>query len=240
MNKSSDQLRNQLREDAAAGDSNRSHIAEPPDDHAVTGVTAASNKPRKRPLRNALLVGVIVLAVVSMFRDRERSVLNPFNWFSGNPITSLTGPSEELLNAMQASLIDMGYGEIAHDELRALRRDGLTATYVENVRGLGYTELSIPDAVRLVQADASSAFIAMMQELGYTLSVDDMVNLRRAEVTAHYTSNIHDLGYREVTIDQLIRMRRIGVTPALVQRLQAERGADIPLEDIIRYRISNQ
>jgi hypothetical protein len=59
-------------------------------------------------------------------------------------------------------------------------------------------------------------------------------------MTAHYTRNIHDLGYRDVTVDQLIRMQRIGVTPALVRRLQQERGADVPMEDIIRYRISNQ
>ena len=49
-----------------------------------------------------------------------------------------------------------------------------------------------------------------------------------------------DLGYSDVTTEQLIRMQRIGVTPELIQSLQEEQGEDIPLEDIIRYRISNQ
>jgi hypothetical protein len=77
-------------------------------------------------------------------------------------------------------------------------------------------------------------------ELGYEPTVEDLVNLRLAGVTAFYTSNVHDLGYRDVTMEQLIRMQQIGLTTSLIESQQAENGEDIPLEDIIRYRISNQ
>jgi hypothetical protein len=35
-------------------------------------------------------------------------------------------------------------------------------------------------------------------------------------------------------------MQQIGLTTSLIESQQAENGEDIPLEDIIRYRISNQ
>lgn len=82
--------------------------------------------------------------------------------------------------------------------------------------------------------------MAMMIELGYNLSIDDFVRLRNAGVTAHYASNVHDLGYTDVTVDQLVRMQRIGVSTSLIERLQQEPEKDVSLEEVIRYRISNQ
>jgi hypothetical protein len=195
--------------------------------------------PQKRPFRNFVAVFVIAFFGVALFRSGEGVTLNPFNWFSDSTVFS-NQPSEDLLNRMGARMVEMGYAGLDHDALRALRAEGLTATYVSNVRALGFNNLTLDQAVSLVKADASSTFIAMMIELGYPLTVEDIVNLRSAGVTAHFTSNIHDLGYRDVTIEQLIRMRRIGVTPALIRRLQEERGTDVPMEEIIRYRISNQ
>ncbi|PKD42577.1 hypothetical protein [Rhodohalobacter barkolensis] len=191
-------------------------------------------KPRKN------YFGIIVLIVVGFF------LLRGVSGISFNPISSIfqtvttSQPSEDLLNRMNNRMVEMGYAGLNHDDLRDLRSKGVTATYISNVRALGFTDLTLDEAVSLAQADASSAFIAMMIELGYEPTVEDLVNLRSAGVTAFYTSNIHDLGYRDVTMEQLIRMQRIGVTTALIERLQEENGEDIPLEDIIRYRISNQ
>lgn len=170
-----------------------------------------------------------------------------FNVLTVNPLTvvkegmeNINQPSEDLLNRMGARMVEMGYGEFSHEELINLRRDGLTATYISNIRALGYTGLTVEDAVRLVKANASSTFIAMMIELQYHLEIEDILRLRNAGVTANFTSRIHDLGYRDVTVDQLVRMRRIGVTVSNVRNLQEQRGEDITLEEIIRYRISNQ
>jgi hypothetical protein len=184
--------------------------------------------------------GIIVLVVVGFF------LLKGVSGISFNPIASFfetvttSQPSEDLLNRMNNRMVEMGYAGLSHDDLRDLRSSGVTATYISNVRALGFMDLRLDEAVSLAQADASSAFIAMMLELGYEPTVEDLVNLRSAGVTAFYTSNIHDLGYRDVTMEQLIRMQRIGVTASMIERLQAENGEDIPLEEIIRYRISNQ
>ncbi|TVQ01031.1 MAG: hypothetical protein EA359_14645 [Balneolaceae bacterium] len=190
--------------------------------------------------RKIILVAAIVLAVFFLQNAIGNFSLNPppISTVFSNVITP--GPSEDLLNRMNATMIEMGYTGLTHDDLRELRSEGVTATYISNIRSLGFTDLSLDQAVRLANANVSSAFVAMMMELGYELTIDEYIELRRAGITAHFTSNVHDLGYTDVTIDQLVRMRRIGVTPALIERLQDERGPDVTMEEIIRYRISNQ
>lgn len=185
-----------------------------------------------------LVVFLIVFGAFFLFRGVNNISVSPIP----SVIESITNPqpSEDLLNRMNALLIEMGYTDLTNEQLSELRQQGVTATYVSNIRSLGFTELTLDDAVRLAQADVSSAFTAMLQELGYEPTIEDLINLRRAGVTAFYTSNVHDLGYRDVTFDQLIRMQRIGVSTDLIRQLQQEQVEDIPLEDIIRYRISNQ
>lgn len=194
--------------------------------------------PKRGFFKNLIIVSLIVIFGFLAFRGTSTDVLSPVAIFTG--MAGQSGPSEDLLNRMNARMTEMGYNGLDHDDLRALRNDGVTATYISNVRALGYTDLTLDNAVTLAKANASSAFIAMMIELGYELDVNEIANLRTAGVTAHYTSNIHDLGYKNVTTDQLIRMRRIGVTPDLIRELKSERGDDVTLEEIIRYRISNQ
>lgn len=190
-------------------------------------------------------VGRIIIAIVIFFIGFSFVTGTGFFSTSGpteiiQSVTDIGGPSQDLLDRMNDRMIEMGYTGLSDDDLRSLRDDGVTATYISNVRSLGYTDLTLDDARSLARADASSTFIAMMIELGYELSVQELVQLRDADVTAFYTSNVHDLGYRDVTPDQLIRMQNIGVTTSLIEQLQSERGEDVPLEEIIRYRISNQ
>jgi hypothetical protein len=195
---------------------------------------------RRKKNRNMLAVLVIGVLLIFAIRDPYNLTINPFNVFKTESSVFSSGPSVELLNSMNARMIEMGYAGLSHDDLRELRGNGVTATYISNLRAIGFTELTLDEAVKLAKANASTAFISMMIELGYNLTVEEIVMLRDARVTAHYTSNVHDLGYRDVTLDQLVRLSRIGVTVPLIKRLQAERGEDISLEEIIRYRISNQ
>lgn len=204
-----------------------------------------SYDPPAKKRMGRIIAAVIFLAAALYFINGFNSnnsvftVNSPVD-FVESVINSTSEPSQDLLNRMNELMVEMGYLDLTDDELRSLRADGVTATYISNMRALGYDELTLDDARRLARADVSSAFTAMMIELGYELNVDDLVELRNAGVTAFFTSNVHDLGYRDVTKEQLIRMQTIGLTTSLIEQLQAERGEDIPLEDVIRYRISNQ
>lgn len=233
MNRKSDRYRNQIRDSGQ--------------DPLDTYIDKMVNKSRSSSPKNnsSGQIGRIILAVIIVFVGISFVTGTGFFSTSGptdviSTVTNMGGPSQDLLDRMGERMVEMGYTDLTDDDLRSLREDGVTATYVTNVRSLGFEDLTLEDARRLARADASSTFMAMMIELGYDLSIDDFVQLRDAGVTAFYTSNIHDLGYRDVTPDQLIRMQRIGVSTSLIEELQAERGEDVPLEEIIRYRISNQ
>lgn len=162
--------------------------------------------------------------------------LNPFQQLQ----TWASQPSEELLQRMGASMEEMGYTGLTREDLIDLRAQGVTATFTSRMRDLGYTPLTLDELVRLRQNDVSSEFSAMMKELGYELTVDDLVQLRQHGVTAYFTSNMHDLGYPDLTMDELIRLRDTGVQTSDVERLMAESETKPTLEEIIRYRISNQ
>lgn len=236
MNQKSTRFRNELRNpDGASNESSRDpYLEHQSEDYEE------EDAPKRKSSRNLFVVLLIVLMLAFIIKDPLNISFNPLNVFSTESTVFSSGPSEELLNAMGARMVEMGYNGLTHDDLRELRRDGVTATYIFNLRAIGFTELTLEEAVKLAKANASSAFISMMIELGYDLTVEEIVMLNGAGVTAHFTSNVHDLGYRDVTLDQLVRLSRIGVTVPLIRRLQQERGGDITLEDIIRHRISNQ
>lgn len=164
--------------------------------------------------------------------------INPID----NIVQELNRPSEDLLNGMGDWLEDMGYGTLTHEELIELRKEGVTATYTSEIRAVGYTEVTLEQMVELSRANVSAEFASMMKELGYELSIEDLVTLRNNGVTAYFTSNMMDLGYtfEELSKENLSRMRSVGVTHNLAEKLMNERGAKPTVDELIRYRISNQ
>jgi len=185
-------------------------------------------------------------------------------------IESINQPDEDLLNRMGAWMAEMGYGELTHEQLTDLRNSGVTATNTSALRDLGYTSFNLQDLkdlgeagvrasfvqgmqeagytgltkeelVNLERADVSATFTRMMKELGYTdLTVYDLIRLRNNDVTAYFTSNMHDLGYTDLTKEDLIRLKGTGVSISMVEQLIQQRGQRPSLDEIIRYRISNQ
>ncbi len=192
-----------------------------------------------RFVSKVLLIGVIIVSLLYFAKDLSTNTFNPISSIVSGITFPINQPSPDLLNRMGDRMIEMGYMDLTHDDLRELRSEGVTATFISNVRALGFTDLTLEQAVMLANANVSSTFMAMMLELGYDLDIEDFVLLRRAGVTAHYTSNLHDLGFTEVTPEQLIRLRSIGVTINLIEQLQRD-DEDVTLDQIIRYRISNQ
>lgn len=148
----------------------------------------------------------------------------------------------KLLQGMGSMMEEMGYLGLTPKHLAALRDRDLTATFTSQMHNLGYTNITLAELVKLSSRDVTSRFVAMMQTLGYTnLSVNDIIRLKDNGVTAHYTSNLHDLGYSDLNINDLIRLKNVGVSVGTVKNLIKKNGGEkVPLEDILRYQISNQ
>jgi hypothetical protein len=188
---------------------------------------------------------ILLIAFIATLVFYAGSKIN-FPTFDINPIESivqeLNQPDEDLLNRMGAWMEEMGYGALTHEELMGLREEGVTATYTSQIRDIGYTDVTLDELIALQNADVSGTFARMMKELGYDLNIQDLIDLRNADVTAFFTSNMLDLGYtmEDLSKENLIRMRGIGVTHQQAERLMNERGERLSIDELIRDRISNQ
>lgn len=181
-------------------------------------------------------MGTFVVYAGVTYTNSDAPLNNSFNSVQ----TWLNQPNEELIAGMGDWMEEMGYTELTREDLIELRSQGVTATYTSRMRDLGYTDLTLDQLVNLRQNNVSSTFVAMMQELGYTLSIDELIELRRHNVTAHFTSNLHDREYSHITAEELIRLKDVGVQISDVSALTNENGTSPTIEELIRYRISNQ
>ena len=173
-------------------------------------------------------------------------VENFFSGFENNPLVevaqSLGEYDEDLLNGMGEWMEDMGYGALTHEELSDLRDEGVTATETQRLHDAGYTDVTLQQLVELQDADVSATYASMMKELGYEFTIEDLIETRRNGVTANFTSRMMDLGFtrEQLTKENLMRMRSIDVTDRLAERLLEQNGTLPTVDELIRYRISNQ
>lgn len=139
-------------------------------------------------------------------------------------------------------LHDLGFSSITLEELVALQRADISASEIEQFFDVGYTDATIEQFVEVGNAEASPTYARMMKELGYELSMEELAETRRNGVTANFTSRMMDLGYtfEELTKENLIRMRSVDVTDNLAARRAEDLGYRPSVDELIRYRISNQ
>lgn len=139
-------------------------------------------------------------------------------------------------------LHDIGLSALTLEEVRELSRAGVRAPEIAQFQDIGYTDISVEQLIALQNADASPTYARMMKELGYTFTPDEVAETRRNGVTANFTSRMMDLGYtlEELTKENLMRLRSVEVTDGLAETLIEERGERPSIDELVRYRISNQ
>lgn len=139
-------------------------------------------------------------------------------------------------------LHDIGLTALTLEEVRELSRAGVSASEIAQFQDIGYSDITVEQLIALENTDASPTYARMMKELGYTFTADEVAETRRNGVTANFTSRMMDLGYsfEELTKENLMRLRSVEVTDQLAERLIEERGERPTIDELVRYRISNQ
>lgn len=139
-------------------------------------------------------------------------------------------------------LHDIGLTSITLEQLVELQRADISASEIEQFRDVGYKDATLEQLVEVGRAQASPTYARMMKELGYELTMEDLAETRRNGVTANFTSRMMDMGYSidELTKENLIRLRSVNVTESLVERRIEALGYKPTIDELVRYRISNQ
>lgn len=204
-----------------------------------TGTTTTTSSSKTA---NYVLVILFISTLVFYAGNRISNFFSDFENPISEVVQSFNEYDEELLSGMGAWMEDLGYGVLTDEELTALRDEGVTATETQRLHDAGYTDVTLEQLVELQDADVSGTYASMMKQLGYEFTIDDLIETRRSGVTANFTSRMMDLGYtfEELTKENLMRMRSINVSDRMAERLINERGERPTIDELVRYRISNQ
>ena len=217
-------------------------------------------KEKKKPIKGrlyAVLFWLLFLTNIAYFGGQELGVWDntfpiimsdnaervyfDYDAVANGTVTPQENYDDDLLRRMGAWMQDMGYTDLTDAHLAVLRDNGVTATYTNGMHNAGFEDATLNEITRMRQRGVSTTFANMMTSLGYELTVDEIVRLENNDVTAYFTSNMHDLGYTDITVEELIRLKSLGVTTRLVETLINRNGGEkLAIEEIARYRISNQ
>lgn len=84
------------------------------------------------------------------------------------------------------------------------------------------------------------SFTTNMAAAGYkNLSIDDIVRMAVIDVTMAHVRGLAQVGYANLTLDELIRFRIHKVTPDFIQALDARGYKNVPAQDLVKMRIHN-
>ncbi|WP_138430353.1 hypothetical protein [Fodinibius saliphilus] len=75
-----------------------------------------------------------------------------------------------------------------------------------------------------------------MEEMGYTdLSREELIELREQGVTATFTSRIRDLGYTDLSLDEVVKLRQNDVSSTFTAMMK-ELGYTLTVDELIELR----
>ena len=101
---------------------------------------------------------------------------------------------------------------------------------------MGYGDLSKEELISLRRDNVTATNTSEFRDLGYTdLTLDDIRELGRADVDAGYISDLQDLGYTNLTVDQMIELEKADVSPMFASMMQAL-NYDLSVEDLALLR----
>lgn len=134
-----------------------------------------------------------------------------FNQLSPDDLTAfmIHGVTREFVQTMRSYV----HGDLSADDLMAMRIHGVTPEFIKELEAAGYTGLAADDLTSFRIHGVSPDFIKSIQALGFKPSADQLTSLRIHNVTPEFIETVKSRGFTDVTLDQLIELRRLNMTP---------------------------
>ncbi len=130
-------------------------------------------------------------------------------------------------------------GDLTLGQILAMRVQGVTPSYVRDLRTAGIDVHNAKEVIALRVQGVSAEYVQQMKAAGYKdLSVKDLVGMRVQGVTPEYVQQMSAAGYRNLTPRELIGLRVQGVTPSFIKALSEAGYTNLSVNDIVRLAVS--
>ncbi len=80
-------------------------------------------------------------------------------------------------------------------------------------------------------------YIRDMAAMGYKMTEDRLLEMATHDVSLSFVREIHDLGYRDASLDKLVEFRIHGVSPGFIRSMMADGYKNLPADKLVEFRI---
>lgn len=128
----------------------------------------------------------------------------------------------------------LGYNDLTYQDLVALGKYGADADDIRAFRDAGYANLSLRDYAMMSKYGVDEDFVAAMRDAGYTdLSADDLISMSKYGVDEDLIASLAQNGYSNLAIDDLVAASKYGLDEDLIESISAAGYDDISLRDLV-------
>jgi hypothetical protein len=130
-------------------------------------------------------------------------------------------PPETGIQRRKDGCSDNFFASLTAEQLIALRNNGVSGAYVEQMRAAGLNGLRVKDLIKLHNNGVTPRFVLDLQEAGLAdLTGDQLMKLLCHGVNADYVREMYALSLDAATPDQLVELYDHGVDAAFVREMR--------------------
>jgi len=125
-----------------------------------------------------------------------------------------------------------GLKDLTAEEIVKMRDHGVDPVFIRGLADHGIKGLSGQELARLRDHGVDPQFIAAFAKIDSSLGPSDLVRLRDHGVDARFAAEVHDAGFKDVSVSELVRLRDHGVDIDFIR----QHGKGRSLDELIHMR----
>ncbi len=136
--------------------------------------------------------------------------------------------------AYEAAFLQAIGDTLTIEQLIRLRRYGVDADFIRELKALGYTDLSVGDLISLAKYGAHPGYIRAMQAAGFTgATLEDFSRMAKYGLDAAFAEAVRQAGYTGASTDDLITLSKYGAGPDFIAQMRAAGLTNLSLDDLV-------
>jgi beta-lactamase regulating signal transducer with metallopeptidase domain len=99
------------------------------------------------------------------------------------------------------------------DEIIGMKVQGITPEYAKGFNAMGFHP-SADELIGMKVQGVDAAYLKELQSAGFKVDIDEAIGAKVQGVTPEFIQKVHSHGFKDLTLDQLISLKRSGVLDA--------------------------